>query len=79
MKARLANNRSLEPTTMRNMKKGDLAVITGGQYKGQIVWLILDDTFRIQSLTDRNCYWDIPNDNPVRILEPGEQVILTQE
>lgn len=81
MKAKLSKTREPKQQTMADMQPWQLAIVTRGVYEGHIVARIDNgvDRFRIQSLPEKGQFWNMPNDNPVRILEPGEQVVLTQE
>jgi hypothetical protein len=80
MIAKLAVERPVQRSIMSDMKPGDIAVILEHseipKYDGQIVVHV---GHAIQSLSMRNCYWTGASPLPVRILNKGEQVILTQE
>lgn len=77
MKVRLVNEQGCVTTTT-HVKRGQLAIITEGIYKSNIVTRILRDI--LISLTTADS-WEPSEGNgiPCRILNKGEQVILEQD
>jgi hypothetical protein len=67
-----------EQLLMEDMKDGDIAVITGGQYKGLIVQCVNIKIFTIG--LGKNMTWDNTqgNTNPIRLLEVGETITLVE-
>ena len=66
--------------TMAELKVGELAIVTDGPYKGDVVLRIQDHhNFHVISLSRLDKYWLTPNTNLVRVLSPGEEVVLVND
>jgi len=66
--------------TMADLNVGELAVVTEGTYKGEIVVRLNHyPSFYIASLSHKNHYWTNPNSNPIRVLETEEEVVLVND
>jgi len=66
--------------TMAELKVGELAIVTDGPYKGDVVLRIESrHNFHVISLSRLDRYWLNENSNPIRVLNPEEEVVLVND